>query len=281
MFPTLATAFVALAASDPVSTEAPAPVVVELAQSQAVLEYFLVSSPADGLVGEEGEPIAVVALRSLEHELPMKGFLLEREITFREGGLRIRHTETGEGSTRRLVWREFLPSASRTWIADWTAGERGGGVARSIAYGWNRPVHERVMTETTVERPVFGPLEVLHRTRAGTLTCGDAGGVIGVIDPSSAAIIDAERTALHLESGVSLDLRRPDGTLLLGADFSVGSQGMTSIRLSDREAVTRRIERVEFDRLSRRWKVESQRPYDAMLALIPTARSVSRIAESE
>ncbi|QDV08347.1 hypothetical protein Poly30_38850 [Planctomycetes bacterium Poly30] len=301
ILPTLTTALLALTAVQVETPEAPSapetldpskPAVIESSDEPAATEYFLISAPpgepgeesAAGNSpwesksrrrGEEGEPIAAVALRVIERQggagAGAAEFLYEREIVFAEGGLRIRHTETGQGASRRLVWREFLPSASRTWVADWTAGERGAEV-RSIGYGWNRPVHETVMSHLELELPVFGPLEILHGLRTGGLWCGDAGGVLGVIDPSSASIIEADRSVAPIGSEALVDLRRPDGTLLLGADFDLRTGAFTALRLSDREASSRRIERAEFDRLNRRWTVESRRPYDAMLALIPARR---------
>lgn len=278
IFPTLTAVLVAQSTSLAASLAPPLETAIE-PQSSAETEYFLISAPASaGAAGQvarggagEGQPIAAVACRVIERDGEAKEFLLEREIVFAEGGLRIRHTETGRGSERRLVWREFLPSASRTWVADWTAGERGAEV-RSIAYGWNRPIHESVMSRTEVDRSIFGPLEVLHGMRTGVLACGDVGGVLGVIDPSSAAVIDVDRTTVAVGSELVVDLRRPDGSLLMGADIDGSAEAFTSLRLSDQEAVTRRIERAEFDRLNRRWTVESRRPYNAMLALIPKRR---------
>ncbi len=279
LFSTLAASLVALSASDPMP-KGPAPVVVELDQPRAVTEYFLVSEADRVGVATDPVPIAVVALRSIDRSAAGQDeFLLEREVIFATGGLRIRHTETGHGASRRLVWREFLPAASRTWVADWTFGERGAPV-RSIAYGWNRPVHERVMTSMETERPVYGPLELLFGARQGALACGDAGGAVGVIDPSAAAVVEcyrSEAVTAGLDANSSaLDVRRSDGTLVLGADFSPAtatSPGtFTAIRLSDRSTAAKRIERKEFDRLKRRWTVESRRPYDAILAQIPDRR---------
>lgn len=267
-------ALAALAFSDTPGNAGPPP---------AVAEYFLVTEEATDEDAVEGAPIAVVALRSINpsmDSIDVSGdvkFLLEREVTFAKGGLRVRHTESGHGATRRLVWREFLPNESRTWVADWTAGVRGA-EAQSIGYGWNRPVHERVMVGEASDTTVFGPLELLYRTREASLPCGESSGAVGVVDPVSASIVQVSRSAVALGVAapeVEIDLRRPDGTLLLGATASaqsVGDRGFRALRLSDRPTLNVRIERQEFERLTRLWTVESRRPYDAVLAQIPKRR---------
>ena len=294
----LIAALAVLAFSDPVATEPVVSVSVELNGPTATAEYFLLSEPVADAGEEEGAPLAVVALRSIDHssqsvlpgaKKPEIDFLLEREVIFATGALRVRHTETGHGATRRLVWREFLPKESRTWVADWTAGVRGA-EAHSIGYGWNRPVHERVMNGEVSDTTVYGPLELLYGMRDGSLPCGEAAGVVGVIDPASASIVQVERTAIPsgvASAEVAIDLRRADGTLLMGADTAMVEEpgprptaaaakpaalGFKALRLSDRPTVARRIGRKEFDRLSRRWTVESRRPYDAILAQIPKRR---------
>ena len=278
-FTSLVAALAALAVSDPAPS---APVGSELVGPTAHAEYFLISEADATGGGIEGAPIAVVALRSIDHsgrgrlagaDVQGVDFLLEREVTFAQGGLRVRHTETGQGATRRLVWREFLPNESRTWIADWTAGVRGASV-HSIGYGWNRPVHERVMESEASHTAVYGPLELLYGLRDGHLPCSEAAGTVGALDPASASVVQVSQDS---SAGSAIDLRRADGTLLLGADVGTlpgedASQRFTSLRLSDRVTIARAIGRTEFDRLSRRWTVESRRPYDAVLALIPKPR---------
>ncbi len=281
-------------ATDPASGSTSGLVAAESGPT-ATAEYFLISEEVAGTDDSEGAPIAVVALRSIDHSGGdlSKGarpedvhFLLEREVIFASGGLRVRHTESGAGSARRLVWREFLPKESRTWVADWTAGLRGA-PAHSLGYGWNRPMHEQVMEGDAADSTLYGPLELLYGTRAGSLPCGEASGTVGMIDPATASIVQVERAEVpstDTVAGVALDLRRPDGSLVMGADMvTAAPEGstvssapeagtFTALRMSDRPTVAERIGRAEFDRLSRRWTVESQRPYDAVLARIPRRR---------
>lgn len=285
LFSTLAAALLALPAGDTQAADLTggaipagpmAAVTIDLDQQSAAAEYFLVTDADIEGGTTEGAPIAVVALRSIERSsADGPSFLLEREVVFATGGLRVRHTETGHGASRRLVWREFLPDGSRTWIADWTSGQRGAAV-RSIAYGWNRPVHERVMTEATSDRQVFGPLELLLGARDGDLTCGEANGVTAVIDPSAAAVIECHPSTTLTESGTTVDLRRMDGTLLLGGDFGPagesGAAAFTALRFSGRDATVEPIDRIEFERLNSRWSVPSRRAHDAILAHIPDLR---------
>jgi hypothetical protein len=284
----LIAALVPLAFADPAAPDPSTLVVTDSSGPVAKAEYFLISEEVAATDDAEGASIAVVALRRIDRtggdlsSGPASlnfDFLLEREVTFAEGGLRVRHTESGLGSTRRLVWREFLPKESRTWVADWTAGVRGA-PARSIGYGWNRPVHEQVMGGSASDTTLYGPLELLYGMRDGSLPCGEASGVVGVIDPASASIVQVEqslRPSAGPIAGAAMDLRRPDGSLLLGADVAraagpasgSAAPGFTALRMSDRPTTATRIDRAEYDRLSRRWTVETMRPYEAVLALIP------------
>ncbi len=231
-----------------------------------VVEYYLLQR--DGAVPERGmegaDPrVAVMALRRVEGE---RSLLLEREVTFREAGLRLRHTETLQGDSRQTSRRELLPAESRTWVADWTVG---GDHVRTLAYGWRRPVHESIQLRARGAEPVVGPLELLDRWRWPG-EHGLRGQVVPrslLIDPAAAAAAPIE--AEHTTSGMVV--RREDGSLVLDAVRATLGD-LHGSRWSDGDAQMHRIEELEYQRLVRRWTVGSRRPYVVALEQVPTRR---------
>ncbi|MEM8710845.1 MAG: hypothetical protein AAGG01_07830 [Planctomycetota bacterium] len=269
----------ALSIEFPDSTSQPEP-------RRAQAQYFLWSAEAsEGQTG--GEPIAAIALRTIRGEgadalSPDRAdFLFELDVVFKRGGMRIRHTESGRGAARRLVWRESLPKASRTWISDWDAVQ-GPRSARVLSYGWHRPIHDVPVLAAEATLPVFGPLESLARFQGGAEVRQGVAGRIAVVDPLAASIVAVAVESSETSATDRMELRRGDGTLLLGAARSTASPaaeptaevgealGLSALFMSGRRGSCRRIERAEFERLERRWAVPTRRPYEAMLeAIVP------------
>lgn len=244
----------------------------------ATSEYFL--------LGREGErpdarrtdedpdgvdAFAVVALRRLERP---GALLLEREVVFAEGGVRLLHTESIEADKRRLVWREFLPTGARTWTAEWRID---GDQLRTIAYGWHRPVHEWIEGDVGM----VGPLEMLDRMRRqqGPLHLVD-GESFAVVDPSAATVSEASvRTVDSVEAtdAVASEIRRADGSLVLDAmlatpDADASYAAIESLRFGEGRAVCTPVDENEFQRRRARWRVDVVPAHEAILARIPKRR---------
>ena len=216
----------------------------------------------------------MVVLRTLDRS-DLSGetdFLLEREVIFANGGLRVRHTETGTGEQRRLVWRELLPASSRTWVADWRSAP-GEDSAHSIGYGWHRPTHETFINGAASGQAIVGPLELLHGMRSQPLSCSDRGLSATIVDPRSASIVEVERAfEAGLEGGSALSVQRLDGSRVFEAahgESSAGPGALTALQFGGGgETATEPIDRAAFERLARRWSVESRRPYEAALSSV-------------
>lgn len=222
--------------------------------AEVTTEHYLLAEPTTA-TGEAREEAlhAVVLLRRLETP---RHTVYEREITFRDGGLRIHHTETVRGDSRRLVWREQVPHHARVWVCEWSATDR---AASTISYGWKRPVHAALPLASP--GATVGPLELLDAMRAGAAT-GDAPRV--VVDPMAAAA-----TVVRLSA--QGDARRNDESLLLGGVPSDGS-ALEGVRFSEGAACLVPIDEREYGRRVERWRVSTPRPHERILRRIPTRR---------
>ncbi|MEM1452463.1 MAG: hypothetical protein AAGI22_25385 [Planctomycetota bacterium] len=202
---------------------------------------------------------AVLALRRLERGAVV---LLEREVVFEESGIRVLHTERIDGDRRRLVWREFLPGGTRSWMAEWRTG---GESARTIAYGWHRPVHESI----DIEPGTVGPLELLDALRRAP---SEGRTEWTVLEPSAHTASSVIARTVDGEAGageVSIEARRADGTLLVGGRSSAPESALDELRFADGGTVATSVTENEFHRRRVRWKVEVVPAHEAMLARIP------------
>jgi len=119
------------------------------------VEYFVAGGP-------DGSPLAVVAWRRLEGA---RGVLLERDVVFANGALRVLHDERFDLGTPRLVWRELRvgSGAGRTWLAE----EARPGELRTMSWGTHAPTHGRFALAGSVRMPL-GLVEELRRNMAPT-----------------------------------------------------------------------------------------------------------------
>ena len=96
----------------------------ELASCTVRSEFFVLEQPAAAREGEPGSPQPEPAA-SIAWRLGFVGgkVLVERDVQFREGGVRVLHDERSglgpDGRGSRLVWRELRGGLApgRSWIA--------------------------------------------------------------------------------------------------------------------------------------------------------------------
>ena len=180
--------------------------------------------------------------------------VLEREVLFAEGGLRLLLTEEITGDRRRLVWRELRSNGARTWVAEW-----GPGGARVTGYGWRRPVHEELAGfDPASARRIAGPLELERGLEGGRFGAGDA---LWVVDPTAGRVT---RVTIGAIQG-GLAARRDDGTLLLAVEGG-------TVRFHDGVAAALPIPGDAAARHRQRWMVESRPAHEVVLARIRAAR---------
>ena len=232
--------------------------------SPAAAEYFVL----ERTTGEDVAAVAVVAIRRLDGP---DATLLEREIVFEEDGIRVLHTERIEGDMRRLVWREFLPSGTRSWMAEWRAsGDR----VQTIGYGWHRNVHEWIDGEAGM----VGPLELLDRLRRTDAESDvDSVTLFTMIDPTSAAVTNVIARTVDLVAGAerTVEVRRPDGSLVLDAviseaDAADGAEpALSRLRFGEGHIAATPIREGDFHRRRARWKTDRTPAHEAILARIP------------
>lgn len=220
------------------------------------------------LIGEDD--VSGGALVSLRSIVGLSRAVYEREIVFADLGVRIVETEEVVGQRRTVVYRELRPTGSRTWMVKWRAGDRVS-EARTVGYGWDRPVHEGLRSGVPGVDPVLdaGRLELLFR-HGTDLSWGS----VVTVDPASGAAI---RVDLE-QSGERCRARRGDGTLLheVTRSRTVGPQGIASFRLHGAGRVARPIEEPERLSLFEKWRIESRPAHEVMLALIPRRGSIIR-----
>ena len=209
-------------------------------------EYFLLApevKTVDGRPARSGGGLALIAQRRV-----VRGDerLLEREVLFEEGGLRVLHTERIRGNRRTLTYRELQPSGARTWLAEWDVS---GGDGRILGYGWHRPTHERFVAH----EGLVGPLELLENLRAAGP--GQVADLAEVLDP-----LAANASQLKLEvmpgsgtQGTIVRAARSDGTLVVEARMEHGTRLLDSLRLTGGSRVAKAISRAEFEQRHALW----------------------------
>lgn len=206
-------------------------------------EYFLLA-PESGegaeATGPTGGGLALIAQRRVARPGDV---LLEREVLFEEGSLRVLHTERIKGERRTLTYREIQPTGARTWQAVWhTDGGRG----RILGHGWHRPTHE--VFEAPAE--LKGPLELLDDLRSGASATS-----VSMLDPLAARASQLEVEVLPGSETASRVLRatRSDGTLALEVGISEGVTGLGFLRFTRGQRVASAIEREEYERRFELW----------------------------
>lgn len=191
--------------------------------------------------------------------------LLEREVLFEEGSLRVLHTERIKGQRRTLTYREIQPTGARTWLAEWDVR---GGTGRVLGYGWHRPTHE------SFEAPagLMGPLQMLEGLRANRGTSGRRDAM--VLDPLAANTSQLTVEVLPGSETVPDTLRalRPDGTLVVEARARIGEGPLSSLRLTGGCRVARAISREEFERRHELWNRPRVPAHERALAALAGKR---------
>lgn len=206
-------------------------------------EFFLLapeSSEGEAATGPTGGGLALIAQR----RVPRPGeILLEREVLFEEGSLRVLHTERIRGERRTLTYREIRPAGARTWQAEWRAE---GGRGRILGHGWRRPTHESFAAPAGLK----GPLELLDDLRSGPTRR-----VVDLLDPLAAKASQLEVVAMPDSETGSRVVRatRPDGTLVLEVGTSERSKELGFMRFTRGKRVARAITREEYERRFELW----------------------------
>jgi len=243
---------------------------------------FPSTTAADGVVGLRPEPWRPLTVEALARALPTETTrdhallrdgagearalvsrcsivgpvrtVLEREVLFAEGGLRLLLTEEITGDRRRLVWRELRSHGARTWVAEW--GPDGG---RVTGYGWRRPVHEELAgVDLAGAHRIAGPLELERGLASGRFGAGEA---LFVVDPAAGRVLRV--TVGAIDGG--LEARRDDGTLLLAVEGGL-------VRFHDGAGETLAIPEDAAARHRQRWMVESRPAHEVVLARVRAAR---------
>ncbi|MCP3918762.1 MAG: hypothetical protein GY711_24715 [bacterium] len=235
------------------------------------VEYFVIEGPRDDAKGASGlyRPEALIAWRRLEGE---RGVLLERDVLFRDGFVRILHDETvvvDEGEPReRLVFRELRGALApgRCWLVD---VEPDGRAIRTLAWGSRGHVHGRLATEN---RPL-APLALIERLRGG-----DRLSEATVIDPLTRSVecrtlhrLDGDPYGLAFVTGGAqarlrtAELLRADGTV--AGRYVFRGEELMAFQWRDGARRARRIEALEYEQLLLEWTpAESAAPVDAAVA---------------
>ncbi len=206
-------------------------------------EYFLLA-PESGEGGEATGPtgggLALIAQRRVARPGEV---LLEREVLFEEGSLRVLHTERIKGERRTLTYREIQPAGARTWQAEWHAE---GGRGRILGHGWHRPTHEIFVAPAELK----GPLELLDDLRSGVPATS-----VSMLDPLAARASQLEVEGLPGSETASRVLRatRSDGTLALEVGISEGVTELSFLRFTRGQRVASAITREEYERRFELW----------------------------
>ncbi|MFT7679306.1 MAG: hypothetical protein ACI8QC_003307 [Planctomycetota bacterium] len=199
-------------------------------------EYFAALAPG---ATEESLPVNLVAWKCRrEGQLEV----LEREVLFGAGELRLLHTENMGLGTPRLVWRE-LGRMGRTWVAEWSP-ERG--ELLTLEFSAAEDVHRLQGVEE-----VSFPLGLVEELRHGIVR----GGPVGRLSPTHAGLEQVSvsaleglpadlpawtRTKLEALEARCVELRTEAGRLLVRyvfdgdqlMAFQWGSGGAWSVRVS-------------------------------------------------
>ena len=242
-------------------------------------EYFLLEGPpepaAEGEPPESGEPAraAVVWRRRVLAE----GEVLEREIVFREGGVRVLHVEHTGGARPRLVWRELRPEGGRTWLAQWSADRS---EVETTAWGLEERVHARLDPAL----PGAMPLELAEEARRGgagptrrACLAPLSGGLAPFAversdpwrpDPGSLPPWLGERLAAGELRSVAW--RREDGSLAMR--LVLEGARLVAFQLQEGELWARPVEAAEHRAFVERWSRPLPQPRSADEILAPIGR---------
>jgi hypothetical protein len=210
-------------------------------------------------VSEQGrEAVALAVVRRVPVE---GGLLLEQEMLFRAGGLRILIDELHEDGfvarTPRLVWRELRtgPGVGRTWLAEWDA-ERG--AVLTSTHGMRRSVH-RVLGGP---EPTW-PLELIEQLRAGARPTQ-----VSTLDPLSRDRVTLQVQVSEAGTRRTAHLRRTDGSL--AGRYVFDGDALVEFQWAAGTRVARPCDEREYRRLSADWTVR----YDPLEELRATAHSL-------
>ncbi len=218
-------------------------VAAAIAEPVTTCEYFLLApegSEGEDVDGPTGGGLALIAQRRVVRPTVT---LIEREVLFEEGSLRVLHTERLQGRRRTLTYREIQPTGARTWLAEWTVD---GGSGRILGHGWRRPTHESFVAP----RGLVGPLELLEGLRSGSVR-----GPVQVVDPLAAkpSQLSAEVLPGSAPEIDTLRATRSDGTLLVEAGVSAGERALSHLRFARGQRIGRPISREEYERRHELW----------------------------
>lgn len=238
----------------------------EKAPEVRVEAFLFERSTAEGVV-----PEAVVLLRSAGEDPSVPGFLLEQDVTFRDGGVTILHDEEVRETGWHMVRRELRSPGSTG--RSFSAQPDGKGGLRVLRWGFNVPVHEHW------SRPAPRlPLEVIHGWRNGTQEPGP----LLIFDPltEGPCLVRASletgdpRGEVEGEDTRTLTLRREDESLMGRYVFS-GAR-LVALQWRDGGGWARRIEEREALRLVSRWRVERDPEAEAWAAIQAAKQSRRR-----
>lgn len=234
-------------------------------------EYFLVeeapASPRSGEAPEEPPPVAVVAWRHVRSE---SSELLEREVYFREDGLRLQHSERlvahlAEGSPR-LVFREQRKDGGRTWFAQLDRAMRR---METTEWGGTHALHEVRQFEAGVRMP----LALLELARTGLVSegrfqcldplVGGAAPLFLSTFPGLAGVGDGipAGLAVLLREGApdrTVENRRGDGSL--AGRFVFRGRELLAFQWQEGGAWAHRIDEAEYHRVLESWLREVEKP---------------------
>ena len=115
------------------------------------VEHFVLERPGT-------EPVGLVEWRE---RIVDGGVVLERDVTFAHGKLRLSHVERLTSTTRRLVWREKAPGVARSQITEPSRDEGG-----LLVLDWLEQASERSVLDGS-EGALY-PLEFAERLRRQT-----------------------------------------------------------------------------------------------------------------
>ena len=241
------------------------------AERRVRAEYFLVEeAPAVAQPHEDAVDTAPVALVAWRHVRSESSELLERDVYFREDGIRIRHSERlvapGAGGSPRLVFRELRRNGGRTWLAELDRAQR-----RVEITGWGgvHALHEVWHFDAGVQMP----LALLELVRAGLVSegrfeCLDplVGGAAAVFVTTHTGLAGVDEwvppgLAALLARGAAdrtVELRRGDGGL--AGRFVFRGRELLAFQWQAGGAWAHRIDEAAYRRLLESWLQAVEKP---------------------
>lgn len=245
-------------------------------------EYFLLEGPTSRAPLEanagDSAPDAAVAAVVWRRRASAAGEVLEREIVFRDDGVRVLHVEHTSGERPRLVWREVRPDGGRTWLAQWTADRS---QVETTSWGGEERTHARLDPGL----PGAMPLELAELARRGTPEPADnacLSPLSGGLDRLSREADDPwrpdpERLPAWLRARVAegralraVAWRRDDGSLAERLVFD-GSE-LVAFQLQDGDLWARPVDEATHRAFVERWSRPGPRPPSAAEILAPIGR---------